>query len=122
MKRYLLLICLLWVGIIGLAQKLTEKPTLPVEETHGASSFSIERVFPNPVVNQFEIIINSANDGQLDFSLISIVGAEVKTWKIQTIRKGLQTIKFDLSSYQSGVYFFKISGFSQVQTRVIKKV
>jgi len=84
-------------------------------------SFSIERVYPNPVKDFVTIDIQSKISGSVQVSLYNILGTEVKKWDSNNLRQGAQNIKLDLSLYKSGVYILRISGASQVCSQVIKK-
>jgi len=84
-------------------------------------SFSISKVYPNPVKDVVTIEIHSELSSPIQMSLINILGAEVKKWEPVNLNQGDQTFKIDLMSFKMGVYFLKIVGSGQVCTQVIKK-
>jgi hypothetical protein len=84
-------------------------------------SFSIERVYPNPVKDFVTIEIQSKISGSLQVSLYNILGTELRKWDQDNWNQGTQKLKFDLSTYKSGVYILKISVAGQVCSQVIKK-
>ncbi len=84
-------------------------------------SFSITRVYPNPVKDFVTVEFHSEEAGSLQASLINIAGTEVKKWDASLISKGDQKLKLDLSFLKTGVYFLKISSSGRVITQVMKK-
>jgi hypothetical protein len=84
-------------------------------------SFSISRIYPNPVKDFVTVEFHSEEAGSLQASLINIAGTEVKKWDSNSISKGDQKIKLDLSFLKTGVYFLKISSSGRVITQVLKK-
>ncbi|HCY41380.1 MAG TPA: hypothetical protein DHV48_08510 [Prolixibacteraceae bacterium] len=86
-----------------------------------SSSFSINKVYPNPVKDFVIVELRSEDSGTMQVSLINILGSEVKKWESSELLQGEQKLKLDLSSIKSGVYFLKIVKSGQVKTQVIKK-
>jgi hypothetical protein len=84
-------------------------------------SFSIGRIYPNPVKDFVTVEFHSEEAGSIQASLINIAGTEVKKWDSSLISKGDQKIKLDLSFLKTGVYFLKISSSGRVITQVLKK-
>jgi hypothetical protein len=84
-------------------------------------SFSITRIYPNPVKDYVTVEFHSEETGSLQASLINIAGTEVKKWDSNSISKGDQKLKLDLSFLKTGVYFLKISSSGRVITQVLKK-
>jgi hypothetical protein len=84
-------------------------------------SFSITRIYPNPVKDFVTVEFHSEEAGSLQASLINIAGTEVKKWDSSPISKGDQKLKLDLSFLKTGVYFLKISSSGRVITQVLKK-
>lgn len=84
-------------------------------------SFSIERVYPNPVKDFVILEIQSKISGAIQVNLYNILGTEIKKWDSNNLRQGIQKLKLDLSSYKSGVYILRISAAGQVCSQVIKK-
>jgi hypothetical protein len=84
-------------------------------------SFSISKIYPNPVKDIVTVELRSTEAGSLQASLINILGTEVKKWDSQIISKGDQKLKLDLSFLHTGVYFLKISISGKVVTQVLKK-
>jgi len=85
------------------------------------TSFSIERVYPNPVKDFVTIEIQSKISRSVQVSLYNILGTEVKKWDSSNLNQGAQNLKLDLSLYKPGVYILRISGADQVCSQVIKK-
>lgn len=100
------------------AQKVTTQSSVTIAEN---SSFSINKVYPNPVKDFVIVEIRSEDAGTMQVSLINVLGSEVKKWESSNLFQGDQKIKFDLSTIKSGVYFLKIVKSGQVKTQVLKK-
>ena len=84
-------------------------------------SFTISKVYPNPVKDAVTIEIHSELSAPIQMSLINILGTEVKKWEPVNLNQGDQSFKIDLMSFKMGVYFLKIVGSGQVFTQVLKK-
>lgn len=85
------------------------------------SSFSIERVYPNPVKDVAIIEIQSKVSDAVQITLYNILGTEIKKWDSNYLHQGAQKLKLDLSIFKSGVYILRISAAGQVCSQVIKK-
>ena len=84
-------------------------------------TFSIAKVYPNPVKDFVTVEIKSGISGTIQISLINILGTEVKKFESISLKPGDQQFKIDLSSFKTGVYFLKISNSGHVCTQVLKK-
>ena len=84
-------------------------------------SFSIAKVFPNPVKDVVTVEIHSELSTPIQMSLINILGTEVKKWEPMNLSQGDQAFKIDLLSFKTGVYILKITSSGQICTQVIKK-
>jgi len=84
-------------------------------------SFSISRIYPNPVKDFVTIELHSPEIASVHASLINILGTEVKKWDSFPLQHGDSKLKLDLSFLKSGVYFLRISNKGQVITQVLKK-
>lgn len=111
-----LLIMVFFVG--SYAQKAVTQAPVTIPEN---STFSISKVYPNPVKDYVIVEIRSEDSGTMQVSLINILGSEVKKWESSNLVQGEQKLKFDLSTIKSGVYFLKIVKSGKVKTQVIKK-
>lgn len=100
------------------AQKSVPQPSVPIAEN---SSFSINKVYPNPVKDFVIVEIRSEDAGTMQVSLINVLGSEVKKWESSNLFQGDQKIKFDLGTIKSGVYFLKMVKSGQVKTLILKK-
>jgi hypothetical protein len=84
-------------------------------------SFSITKIYPNPVKDFVNIEIQLSESGALQLTLINMLGTEVKKWEPNVLAKGDQKLKIDLSFLKTGIYFLKISNSGKVLTQVLKK-
>lgn len=89
--------------------------------TVDAQSFSIHKVYPNPVKDLLTIDLHSAGSGAIQISLINILGSEVKKWDEFFLSQGDQKVRIDLSPFKSGMYILKIAQQDQVKTQILKK-
>ena len=84
-------------------------------------SFSVSRIYPNPVKDFVTVELYSSESGSIQASLINILGTEVKKWDSFQLQPGDQKLKLDLSFLKTGVYFLRISNSGKVVTQVLKK-
>lgn len=118
MKTFFTFIFVLIVSINSHAQKsgvLTAGIITPT------NSFSIEKAYPNPVKDFVTIELQSEESGDLQVSLINILGTEVKKWDNFYINPGDQSLKIDLSQFKTGVYILRITKKGQTKTQLLKK-
>ena len=87
----------------------------------GEQSFSISKIYPNPVKDFVTVDIYSELTGNIQISLFNILGTEVKKWEPWYVSQGNQEFRIDLSSIKSGVYILKVTKSRQVLTQVLKK-
>lgn len=122
MKRLFTLIFILFIGISSYAQK-PNSPKLAFADKTSADvqSFSIDKVYPNPVKDYVNIDFRSNASGPIEVSLINILGTEVKKWNEFSLNQGDQRVKLDLSEFKSGVYILKVTRQDLVRTQVVKK-
>jgi hypothetical protein len=90
--------------------------SIPAEQ-----SFSISKIYPNPVKDFVTVDIHSELTGNIQISLFNILGTEVKKWEPWYVSQGSQEFRIDLSSIKSGVYILKVVKSGQVLTQVLKK-
>jgi hypothetical protein len=125
MKTYLIFILVGMVALGSFAQSSTstdqKNGSSLVRVTPENQSFSITLMYPNPVKDFVNVEFYSPEASTVQVSLINILGTEVKKWDPNTISKGDQKLKLDLSFLKTGVYFLKISSSGRVVTQVLKK-
>ena len=125
MKTLFTFLFILIIGISSYAQTPSnanlKTGTATDKVTVLAQSFSIEKVYPNPVKDQITVDLQSAVSGPIHISLINILGSEVKKWDEFFLQQGDQKLKLDLSQFKSGMYILKIVQQDQVRTQVLKK-
>mgnify|MGYP003589490111 CR=1 FL=1 len=84
-------------------------------------SFSIEKAYPNPVKDFVTIELQTEESGELQISLINILGTEVKKWDNFLLNTGYQKIQIDLSQFKNGVYILRMTKKGLTKTQVLKK-
>ena len=125
MKTLFTFIFILTIGISSYAQKspytTLKTGTATDKITADTQSFSIDKVYPNPVKDLLTIDLYSTVSSSIQVSLINILGTEVKKWDEFFLSQGNQKFKLDLSEFKTGMYILKIAQQNQVRTQVLKK-
>lgn len=125
MKRLFTFLFILTIGLSTYAQKPTgaSQKTIAFADKVAidAQSFSIDKVYPNPVKDYITVDLRSATSGPIEVSLINILGTEVKKWDNFTVNQDEQKLKLDLTEFKSGVYILRVTKQDQVRTQVLKK-
>lgn len=122
MKRLFTFLFILLIGLSSYAQKPSSQRLALADKTAiDAQSFTIDKVYPNPVKDYITVDLNANTSGNIEISLINILGTEVKKWTEFSLNQGEQKVKLDLSEFKSGVYILKVSKQDQVRTQVLKK-
>ena len=122
MKRLFTFLFILLIGLSSYAQKSGPQRLALADKTAiDAQSFTIDKVYPNPVKDYITVDLNANTPGNIEISLINILGTEVKKWTEFSLNQGDQKVKLDLSEFKSGVYILKVSKQDQVRTQVLKK-
>ena len=117
MKAIYTFLLIMAFGLVVYAQKPALQPVNATE----TSSFSINKVYPNPVKDFVTVELQSEVTGTIQVSLFNILGTEVKKWETQSLNNGDQILKLDLSQFKTGVYILKINKQGFVRTQVLKK-
>jgi hypothetical protein len=95
--------------------------TLTSATSIAASSFAIEKIYPNPVRDVVTLDVRSDISRQVQLNLYNILGTEVKKWDAFDLGNGAQQLKLDLSFLKTGVYILKVSGSGLAYSQVLKK-
>lgn len=121
MKRLFTFLFILLMGISSYAQKPGPQKLALADKTIDNQSFTIDKVYPNPVKDYITVDLTANTPGNIEVSLINILGTEVKKWTEFSLNQGDQKVKLDLSEFKSGVYILKVTKQEQVKTQVLKK-
>jgi hypothetical protein len=119
---FLLLISILFVRAQDVA-------VLPISTAQGimpasgmvATELSVGKVYPNPVKDKVTLELQTSRSGDVQLSLINILGSIVKQWSPAYLSSGSQKIVLDLSAFQPGIYFLRLTKSNQVVTQILKK-
>lgn len=84
-------------------------------------SFTISKIYPNPVKESVYIDIQLKQADFLQVKLYNILGSEVKTWEPMYLTEGDQKFKLDLSQIKTGVYILKFKNSNFAFSQVIRK-
>jgi len=82
---------------------------------------SIIKIYPNPVEDQLNIILNIGKDGtQTTIKIIDLLGNEVLTLANERLNAGEQTKSFTIPSrLNAGIYFLRVVAGSESQVKRI---
>lgn len=121
MKTIFTLLFVLLFSAIGFSQT-----NIPSKTTIGSISenktFSINKVYPNPVKDFLNVELKTTVSGNFSFSLYNIMGVEVKVWEPTYVSVGEQLLNLDFSEFKSGVYIVRVTNGKKVISQVIKKI
>ena len=83
-------------------------------------AFSIEKLFPNPVIDQIHLAVESPKDRSAVIHFTDVKGRLVKEEQVG-IQKGNNQFTFDISELPTGIYSLQlISEYQQLISRVVK--
>ena len=100
-----------------------------VEVNFGAPVFySLEQNYPNPFNPSTKIVFNLAVNSKVTLRVFDVLGQKITDLVGSQLNAGRHEIKFDASSFNSGVYFYRIdaegidgSNFTQVKKMLLTK-
>jgi hypothetical protein len=125
MKTLLTFLLILSISISSYTQTSTtasqNTKTASAVITTNSQSFTIQKVYPNPLKDFITIELRIEVSGSVKVSLYNILGTEVKKWDNFLLNQGEQKLKLDLSQLKNGVYILKITKDDQIRTQVLKK-
>ncbi len=101
----------LWVDNLRLGDSATIDNVTDV--AHADNSFSLS---PNPANGNTNIVFNNASGSELTLYICDITGKTIGTYTLNT-RKGKNTFPLNISNLGAGLYFIKITGKLQSETR-----
>jgi len=84
-------------------------------------SFSITKIYPNPVKDVVSVEFYAEQSGMIQMKLYNILGTEIKTLQAVYVSSTDQTLKLDLSFLKTGVYILKFTKSDQTVSQVIRK-
>jgi hypothetical protein len=125
MKTFSIFLLILCISLSSYTQTTTtvslNTKTSPSGLIANTQSFTIQKVYPNPLKDFITIELRTEVSGAVIVSLFNILGTEVKKWDKFFLNQGDQKLKLDLSQFKNGVYILKITKEDQVRTQVLKK-
>jgi hypothetical protein len=95
----------------------TFTPTGVNEDATKPSTFTLEQNYPNPFNPSTTIKYSVANAGPVTLKVYNTIGQEVATLVNQTVSAGEHTVSFDARNLSSGMYMYKLSAGSRVESR-----
>ncbi|MFY9153114.1 MAG: T9SS type A sorting domain-containing protein [Prolixibacteraceae bacterium] len=84
-------------------------------------SFTISKIYPNPVKESVLVEIQLKQSDFLQVKLFNILGTEVKNWEPMYLAMGDQKFKLDLSAIKTGVYILRFKNSNFTFSQVIRK-
>jgi uncharacterized delta-60 repeat protein len=92
---------------IGISQVSTEIP----------STFSLSQNYPNPFNPVTNIEFNIPKASIVRISVYDLQGREIETLVYQNLNAGSYKVDWDASKYSSGIYYYKITAGSFIETK-----
>jgi len=84
------------------------------------ASLEATKLWPNPVVEQFNLTLNSSRSGNLTLSIVDLNGREVRTSNV-SIMAGTNQLPMDVSGLESGMYVLRLNnGSNSAAMRFVK--
>jgi hypothetical protein len=77
------------------------------------------KVFPNPVQNQCTLFVESDNYTPAVITVSNMMGQVVKTYADLSLRNGSNSFTIDMSTYEKGFYFVRLSADGQSTSQKI---
>ena len=77
---------------------------LTAANTSQAIPIVIEKIYPNPVVEELDLNLSSLVDQDIDFKFFNSLGSIINLEK-RHVEKGANIFRFDVSSWETGVYY-----------------
>lgn len=102
-------------------QKLAAVNNAPITSMAESATYSIAKIYPNPVKDIVNIDIQTVSAENIKISLFNIMGVEVRVFGPFYIPEGGQQVSIDLSEFKSGVYIVKLTNGGRVISQVIRK-
>ncbi len=123
MKTIFTFLLIIFVSLGSFAQKATSasSETTTFTSIIDTQTFSVTKIYPNPVKDFLIVEMKSSVPGNVKISLFNILGTEVKKWDPYYLSKGDQKMTLDLSFIKTGVYILKLIKSDQVTSQVIRK-
>lgn len=98
--------------------KITGTATgIQTEEVSVVKDFALYQNYPNPFNPSTEIKFALQNDSEVRLSVYNLKGEMVQDLKNERMVKGVHTVRFDASSLNSGVYFYKLQVGGRAETK-----
>ena len=95
-------------------EKLSSVITIRAENQ---TSFSLDAIYPNPVVHQMRVIVNATRQEAIQLVVLDMNGRElIKQWPV--VKKGMNTLSVNIVHLPAGVYMLKMAGSHTPKTLV----
>ena len=78
-----------------------------VDNVEGAIDFSVAQNSPNPAVNNTSVLVTSETPGVINLRISNVLGQVVHTQSVNNSALA-HTFNFDVSNFDSGIYFYTI--------------
>jgi hypothetical protein len=110
---------------LGVAQLMTlniaEYDNLTLAQLQHDVSANIVQIFPNPVRNRLQVLIDASQQSMFYCSLINSNGSTIQTFEPQMLYKGVQQLSFIVDHLMAGVYFLQMENDNQLfSTKIVK--
>jgi sugar lactone lactonase YvrE len=98
--------------------KVSNLPTAVEDENNSViNNYSLEQNYPNPFNPSTSIQYRVSSNSNVSLKVYDVLGNEVATLVNEEKPAGSYEVKFDASGLSSGIYFYKLSAGSLVETK-----
>jgi photosystem II stability/assembly factor-like uncharacterized protein len=107
------------VGVVGEILKTTDGGAIGIKKISNTVpvNFTLSQNFPNPFNPTTNIKFDIAKTSDVGITVYDILGKEVEVIVNQNLKPGSYETNWNASKYSSGVYFYRLSAGSFVQTK-----
>jgi hypothetical protein len=101
-------------------QTLKQAVTLPLGVTHNneiPANYSLSQNYPNPFNPTTNIHFSLPKDGNVNLKIYDMIGNEIAVIANGFVKAGSYNVDVDASNWASGVYFYKLTAGSFVETK-----
>lgn len=109
------------IDLQGTAQTAVYSQAQPGVQSLDENLLSAVNVYPNPTKGNLLINFSSASNQTVNVEILDLLGKKVSTLSTKNAVKGINQLNADLSDYEMGVYFVRITQGNTVVTKKIIK-
>lgn len=109
------------IDLQGTAQTAVYSQAQPGANSIEESTIESVSLYPNPTNGNVQINFSSLSNEKVSVEILDILGKKVETLSNKDANKGLNQLNADLSAYETGIYFVRITQGNSVATKKLIK-